>query len=132
MSQHLSVGLRSKGMTLTDELIPQLLEILDYPVMDERQFPALIEMRMGIFIGYLPMCRPSGVSNAGGTIGRFPLNQLRQARDTARALAELHHTVFHRRDARGVVPAIFQSAQTVQQDGSRFCIADISDYPAHK
>jgi len=132
MSQDLRVGLRSKGMTLTDELIPQLLKILDDPVMNERQFPALIEVRVGIFVGHLPVGRPPGVSDAGGSVGWFALNQLRQARDAARALAQLHHTVFHRRDARGVVPAIFQPAQTVQQDRSRFCIADISDYPAHK
>ena len=65
MSQHLRVGLRAKGMTLAEKLIPQLLKILDHPVMDERQFAALVEMRMRIFVCHQTMRRPPGMSDAG-------------------------------------------------------------------
>ena len=77
VSQHLRVGFRTEAMTLTQELILQRLKILDYPVMDERQFPALIQMRMRVFIRNPPMSRPPGVSNPSCTVRRILLNQLR-------------------------------------------------------
>ena len=76
MSQHLRVGLRTEGVTLTDQLIPQLLKILDHPVMDERQFPALIEMRMRVFVRHPPVSGPPGMSDAGRPVRRLPLNEL--------------------------------------------------------
>src|SRR3984957_20180246 len=77
MSQHFGVGFRAEGMTLADQLVPQLLKILDDPVMNERQFPALIQMRMRIFVRNSPMSRPPGMSNAGRSVRRILLNQLR-------------------------------------------------------
>ena len=77
MSQHLRIGLRTERVTLANKLIPQLLKILDHPVMDECQLPALIQMRMRIFVCNKAVGSPPGMSNPSRTVRRILLNQLR-------------------------------------------------------
>ena len=77
MSQHLGVRFRTEGMPLAKKLIPQLLKIFDDPVMDQGQFPTLIQVRMGVFVRNKAMSRPPGMSNSGRSVCRFLLHELR-------------------------------------------------------
>ena len=64
MSQYLGISLRAERVTVAKQLVPQLLEILDHPIMDECQLTALIKMRMSILIGNPAMGSPPGMSDA--------------------------------------------------------------------
>jgi len=130
--KNFSVGLRAEGVALTDQLIPQLLKILDHPVMDDSELPALIEVRVRVLICHKAMRCPPGVPDPDTPMRRVLLNKLRQTGDPSCTLAEFHSSGRKRCNAGGVISAIFQTAQTINQDWGCFSTANVADYPAHK
>src|SRR5271165_5777911 len=90
MRKNLRIGLRTEGVSLGDQLIPEKLKILDHPVVDESQLPTLIQMRVRIIVSHKTMRSPTSVPNSNSTVRGMLLNELRQARNSTCALAELH------------------------------------------
>ena len=50
-------------------MIFERLVILDHAVVDEREFAARVEMRMGVLVGRLSVRGPAGVADAEGPGG---------------------------------------------------------------
>jgi flagellar biosynthesis regulator FlbT len=61
---------------LADQLVPQRLKVLDDAVVDQRQFTALVEVRVSIAVGNATMGRPSGMADSGSSANRVLLDQL--------------------------------------------------------
>ena len=71
MGEHFSVCFGSEVMrTVPQQRVFDLLVILDDAVVDEREFAALVKMRVSILIGRLAMRRPPGVADAVSPGGR--------------------------------------------------------------
>ncbi len=118
-------------LAFPEQIFTQRLVVLDHAVVHEGELPALVEMRMRILVGRLAMRRPARVTDAVMPRRRLLRHELAEIRDTAGAFARLDPFAVDDRDAGGIVAAIFQPAQTVQQDGPRFRAPDVANNAAH-
>src|SRR5437763_1146032 len=65
MREHLGIGVGAKlRVAATDKLILKGLIVFDDAIVNQRQLPARVEMRMGIFVIHTAMSRPACVANA--------------------------------------------------------------------
>ena len=132
MGQDFGVGIGRKiTVAISDQLIFERLIIFDDAVMDERQFSAGVEMRVRILIGGFAVRGPTSVADTVGAGRRLVRHELSERRDPAGALPRVYAVAIHNRHARGVVAAIFQTAQTIEQNGRRFRTPDVTDNAAH-
>src|SRR6476661_4779621 len=132
MRQHFSIGVGSELVTaFALQLFAQRRIIFDHAVVHQRDFSALVKMRMRIFVGHFSMSSPARVADAVLPAGRFLGHETGQVRDPSGALTRFDLLPVYDGNAGGVVAAIFEPPQTVQEYGRRFCAADISDYSTH-
>src|SRR5580765_1201872 len=132
MRQHFSIGVGSELVTaFALHLFAQRRIIFDHAVVHKRDFSALVEVRMRVFVGHFPMGSPARVADAVLPRGRFLGHQFGKVRDPSGAFARLHLLAVYNGNAGGVVTAIFETPQTIQKNGRRFRAADISDNSTH-
>src|SRR5438045_8930915 len=111
MRQHFSIGIGSELMaTFALELLAQGRVIFNHAVVHQRDFPALIEMRMRIFVGPFSVGRPASVADAVLPRGRLLSHQFGKVRDPYGAFPCLDLLAVYDRDAGGIVTAILEAA----------------------
>ena len=127
----MSVSEAKLRVAVADELVFERLVIFDYAVVDEGEAARRVEMRVRVLIGRFPVRGPAGVADAEGA-GRRPLrHEFSELGNSAGAFARLNLVAVHDRDAGGVVAAIFQTPQTIQEDRGRLGAPDVTDYATH-
>src|SRR2546430_2565529 len=132
MRQHFSIGVGSELVTaFALQLFAQRRIIFDHAVVHKRDFSALVKVRMRVFVGHFSMSSPARVADAVLPAGRFLGHESGQVRDPSGALARFDLLPVYDGNAGGVVAAIFEATQAVQEYGRRFCAADISDNSTH-
>jgi len=132
MSEDFGVGFGSKiTITVPNQLIFQRLVIFDHSVVHECQFPSRVEMRMGVLVRWLSMRRPPSVAYTESSVRRFFRHEFSQLSDSPGALARFDAIAVNDRNPRGIVTAIFQAAQPIEQDGSCLRTSDVSDNATH-
>src|SRR6266403_790995 len=132
MRQHFSIGVGSELVTaFALQLFAQRRIIFDHTVVHERDFSALVKVRMRVFVGHLPMGSPARVADAVLPRGRFLGHQFGKVRDPSGAFARLDLLPVYDRNPGRIVTAIFEPPQTVQKYGRRFCVTYISDNSTH-
>ena len=130
MSDHLGVGVAGEGGTVAHQLFLQLTEVLDDAVMHHRH--QLGHMRMGIGLDRLAMRGPAGMADAGVAHQRLALQALFEIAQLAFGAPPRQVAVLEGGDAGGIVAAIFQALQRVDQlFGDRSLAEDAND-PAHR
>ena len=106
---NLGIGLGLKRIALGGELLAQRPEILDDPVMDDRE--PRRGMRMGVVLRGLAVRRPAGVADADRAAerrcGKFRLEVL----ELAFGAPPVQPAVLERRHAGGIIAAIFEPLQ---------------------
>src|ERR1041385_6578989 len=118
MGEYFGVSLRAEIIVpVTIQLLFERLIIFDHPVMNERDFSAGIEMRVGIFVVHFAVGRPPGVTDAKRARCRFFRHQFRERGDASSAFAHLNSITIDDRYSGRIVTAIFESTQTVEQNG---------------
>ncbi len=130
MDHGFGVGVAFEGVTARHELALQLGEILDDAVMDDGDPPA--HVRMGIALVGLAMGRPARVADADLADQRAALEQRAQIDQLAFGAPPVDRPVDHGRDAGGIVSAIFQPTQPVDQKRRDVSLADDTYDPAHR
>ncbi len=108
------VGLRFEDVPLGEKLVAQLAEILDDAVVDDGD--ALAGMRMGVGLVRRAMRRPAGVADAGVAVQRAVVQDLAETVQLAGRAAALDMAMDQRGDAGGIVAAIFQALEGIQDD----------------
>ena len=125
----LGIGVGGEDMAGRRELAAQILEVLDDAVVNQDH--PVVGMRMRVVDGRPSVGRPAGVPDpdrAGqGALG----DDAFQALDLAFRPAALDRTVDQRRDSGGVVAAIFEPPQTLDQEGRDVVLSDDADDAAH-
>ena len=129
MHRHFGIGFGLEFVALLDQLGAQLAEILDDAVMHECD--ARGRMRMGIAFGRRAMRRPARVADAGAPRQRMLRERLGKLAQFSRRAAALDMAVHQRCDACGIIAAIFQPPQRLQNDRGRVVLACNADNSAH-
>ena len=130
MSDHFGVGVAGEGGAVAHQLFLQLAEILDDAVMHHRH--QLGHMRVGIGFDRLAVGRPAGMADAGVTQQRLTLEPFLEIAQLAFGAPPAEMAVLDGGDARGIVAAIFQTLQRVDQlFGNRSFAEDTND-AAHR
>src|ERR1700685_2686010 len=90
-------------------------------------------MRMGVLFCGPAMRGPAGVSDAERAVQRILAQDLFQVGQLARSATHLKHRAGRAADgdARRIVTAVFQTPQSLNDDGNYFLFADITDDSAH-
>ena len=89
-------------------------------------------MRMGVLFRGPAMRGPAGVANAVGAVQRLQANDLFQIAQLALGAAHLQAiAVAGHRDTGGVIAAIFQPPQTVDNDRHNPLLSHITNNAAH-
>ena len=89
-------------------------------------------MRMGVDFGRLAVGRPARVADAERAVQRVAASALSSCWMRPTFLTHFQALAVEHGDAAGVVAAILQPAQTLQQEGLGFLVPEIRDNATHK
>ena len=132
VSEDLGIGLRTEQVPGLHQRRAERLVILDHAVVDECEPTGLVEVRVGVDVIGLAMGGPAGVTDTDVAGDRVFLDQVGQRLDAALAFAGFDAAGVDRGQSGGVVAAIFQPAQSIEENGSRRRFADVTDDAAHR
>jgi hypothetical protein len=134
MGDDLGVGVAGEAHSAGLELAPQRHVVLDDPVVDDGDLAGHVRVRVGL--ARAAVRRPSGVTDSGGPGQRVLLERGLEVDQLSQRAHDLDASAVAgragvERQAGGVVPAIFEPAQAVDQDGSALFRSDVADDTAH-
>ena len=130
MRDHFGIGIAFKGPAALGQRVTQLLEILDDPIVDQRQHLG------GMWVG-IGRCRravggPAGVGDPG-CAGRGIARQLRhQPLQFARRTAADQFAAMDRANPGAIIAAVFHPPQPIDQPLCHRVLADDADNTAHE
>ena len=127
------------GVRLGDELVAFLFQfvlqldvVFDDAVVHDDDLALAVAMRVGVFFGGPAVRGPARVAEAVDAVDGMLADGLLEIGQFARGAAQFQLAVFaDHGDARGIVAAIFEAPEPVEDQGHNFLRADISDYAAH-
>ena len=132
LGYHLRVRLGPKAVALVEQLLLQLGVVFDNAVVYHSDAATLAHMGVGVDVIGLPVGGPAGVTDAQMARQIRPVvGQIAEHLQPATGLLHPQLPIAAHGDARRVVAPVLQTAQTVQQDGSRFLLAHVSYNSAH-
>ena len=99
--------------------------VLDDAVVDQGDAAGLVDVRMRIDVVRDAMRRPAGMPDADRRYEGMHFRQRFEIRDLARALEDFHRTVGEHRHSGRIIPAIFQTFQSVYNNRRDFPEADV-------
>ena len=107
----LGIGLGRERVALGGKLLPQRPEVLDDAVVDDRE--PRRSVGVGVNFGGLAVRRPPGVADADRAAERRSGEFRLQVPELALGAPPLDTAVFERRDAGGIVAAVFEPLQRI-------------------
>ncbi len=130
VGRDLGVGLGEQVVAGRLDLGPELGEVLDDAVVHQGDPTGVAEVRVGVDVVGGPVGGPPGVPDAGrGRWQRLVGEHLLEVGELARALAPRDRAIGHQRDPGGVVSAVLEASQAL--DDLRLLVADVPHDPAH-
>ncbi len=132
MHDDFGVGLRGKRVSVVEQRLAQLAVVLDDPVQHDRDLVLVAAgQRMRVLLGHAAVRRPARVPEAVRRLGSVRAGGRLQDLQVADGAHVLEPVGFTQREARGVVAAVLQLLEALQQQRLRVPTPDISDDPAH-
>ena len=130
--RHLGVGVGGHLDALGLEALAQLGEVLDDPVVHERDAALAAEVRVGVAVGRRAVRGPAGVADAGGHLRQRGVGDgLLEVGQLAGLLVGQQRPVEHERDPGGVVAAVLEPSQALDHHVLRRLLADVAHDSAH-
>ena len=128
----LRVGLGGQGVAPRLEPVAQLAEVLDDPVVDDRDLARAVQVGVGVEIVRPAVGRPAGVGEADRRVGRAVGDRgLEVGQLAGPLLDEQVAGVVDEGDPGRVVAAVLEATQTLDEDRARLTRSGIADDPAH-
>ncbi len=127
------IGLGYKFVALADELLLELEVVFDDAVVDDDEAAGAVAMGVGVLFGGAAVGGPAGVADAEGAVDGILVEDFFELAEFAGGATELEAVAIATDgDARRVVAAIFEAAQSLDDDGDDFrTVADVTDNAAH-
>src|SRR5262245_63541309 len=115
MCEYFGIRRRLKGMPGIHETLFQMLEILNYSVMDQGDAAGLVLVRMRIFVGRWTVSRPACMPYSQASRERLRLHENSKTFvDLALLLVQLQFSIVDDRDPSAIIAAVFKPAQPFQ------------------
>lgn len=130
MRDDFGVGLRLEGVAQRAQFFALLLVVFDDAVMHQRHAGADVRVRVGF--GDAAMGGPAGVADAQRGAQLFGLRGLRHLGHPAGATHPAHLRAVEHCNAGGIVAAVFQALESLDQDRDHIAPGDRSDNAAHR
>ena len=136
VGEDFGVGLGVEVVAFSFEPGAEGTVVFDDAVMDERDVAGLVEMRVGVDLGWRAVGGPAGVGDAGGgaleKLGRpLSVGAVVELGDFSGCLGDDDPFVIQNRDARRVVAPVFETTQAVDEHSGCIYFSDVSDDSAH-
>ena len=123
------VGLRGEGIAVALQFLAQFGEILDDAVVDDRD--AARKMRMGVGLVRNAVRGPARVADADRAVERAVVQPPLQIDELALRAPAIEPGIRQRRDAGGIIAAIFEALERVHDQGGDRARAHDSNDTAH-
>ena len=132
MRDHLRVGLRAECVAFLDERILELAEVLDDPVEDDGEVGVVTPSeRMRILLGHRTVRRPARVSETVGRRRAVLPGRVFQKLQVADGAHVVERSRLAQHEPGGVVAAVLEPPEAVQQERLGLTRPDVADDPAH-
>ncbi len=129
----LGVGLGGEAVAFLDQLLLQADVVLHDAVVDDHDLSGAVAVRVRVLLGRTSVRGPAGMSDAVGAIERLQPDDLFQIAQLAFGAAHLQTiSVAGHCNAGGVIAAIFQAAQAINNDRHNPLVSDVPNNPAHR
>src|SRR5205807_7382354 len=133
MGDNLGIRFGGERVTFFDELALQGEIVLDNAVMHDHDAAAAVAMGMSILFAGAAMRGPAGVANAIGAVEGLCADDFLQVPQLAFRAADLESVaVAGYGDSGGIVSAIFQPSQAINDDRDDLLFANVADDATHK
>src|SRR5271166_17884 len=120
-------------MAFLDQLLLQADVVLDDAVVDDHDLSGAVTVRMRVFFGGTSVRGPARVADSVGAVERLQADDLFQVAQLALGAPHLQAiSIAGNGNAGGVISAIFETAQAIQDDRHNSLVSDVSNNPAHK
>ena len=129
MGSYFGIGLGCKVIALGNEFFLEFQIVFDDAVMQQRYMIGTVGM--GIDVAGDAMGSPTGMGNAAGTGQRGEGKLFLQLLDAALGFYGADDAILKNRDARRIIAAVFQVAQSFQQYFGGLSEATVSNYTTH-
>src|SRR2546423_625799 len=131
MGDNFGIGLGDELVAFALELLFELEIIFDDAVVDDDDLSGAVAVGMGVFLGGPAVGGPAGVADAVGAVdGRF-LQGFFEIAELAGGTANFELAVLNDSDTGRVIAAIFELAESFNDDRYNFFRADVADNAAH-
>ena len=130
--EHFSVGLGAEAHATREVWRAQGLEVLDDAVVHDGDAAVRVQMRVRVLVGCATVGRPARVPDARRGGRERSLDAAGELLHLAGGASDVDSVlVIEQRDARGVVSAILQPAQSLDDDGAGRSPPGVADDSAH-
>ena len=130
VGDHFGIGLRGELVAQRAQAFALRLVVLDDAVVHQRQL-AMADVRMRIAFGHAAVGGPAGVADAEGGVEALGDRRGFHLGDAAGAAHAAHGFAIDHRDAGGIVAAVFQPLEPIDQQRDHITIGDGTDDSAH-
>ena len=132
VGDRLRVGLRGQRVAARLEPVAQLAEVLDDPVVDDRDLARAVAVRMGIEVVRAPVGGPARVGQADRGVRRPVGDRRLEVDQLAGPLLDEHVAgVVDEGDPGRVVAAVLEALEPLDEDRARLARTGIADDAAH-
>src|SRR5262249_54851357 len=133
VGQNLGVGLRPEGVSLDGQPLLDLEVVFEDPVVDDDQAARAVGVRMRVLLRGPPVGRPARVADADGAAERAVAERRLQHLQAAGRPPDLEGAVVSQGGhARGIVAAVLEALEALDDDADRALVTDVSDDPTHR
>jgi hypothetical protein len=132
MRNDFGISLGGKLVAFFDQLLLQAQIVFDNAIVDDHNLAGAIAMGMSVLFSGASMGGPAGVANAVTTMQRILTDGLFQVAELAFGAADLQLvSVAGDSNSSGVITAVFEPAQALDDDRNYFFFTDVSDDATH-
>uniref|UniRef100_E6QK49 Uncharacterized protein n=1 Tax=mine drainage metagenome TaxID=410659 RepID=E6QK49_9ZZZZ len=134
MSDDLRVGFGDEDVALRGEFTLEFEVVLDDAVVNDDDAPGAVAVGMGVLFGGSSVSGPSGMSDAVGASERMEAEHLFDVAQFAGGASngEFFFAGAADGNASGIIAAIFETAQPLDDDGDDLTGANVTDDSAHR
>ena len=131
MREHLGVGLRAERVAGRPQPLLDLEIVLEDPVVYDDEAAAAVGVRMRVLFRRTPVRGPARVADTDRAGDRLVTQSRLQRLDPAHRAPHLQPAAIEHGHARGVVAAVLQPLQPIDDDADRALVPDVADDSAH-